>query len=105
MKTKIAKRRRPASKKATPRARPVNSAAREYSLIVKTPGVCGGSARLIRTRIAVWMLEEMRIQGISEADILHTYPMLSAADLVQAWAYVDEHSDEIAREIQENEAE
>ena len=73
--------------------------------IVATPGVCGGVPRIIRTRIPVWTLERMRQLGVSEADILRSYPALSAVDLVQAWAYVDAHRDDIERQIREDEEE
>jgi uncharacterized protein (DUF433 family) len=72
-------------------------------LITKTPGICGGSARIIRTRIPVWTLQAMRQRGITEAEILRSYPTLRAVDLVQAWMYADTHHDEVEREIRENE--
>jgi uncharacterized protein (DUF433 family) len=75
----------------------------DYPSIVSTPGVCGGEARLIRTRIPVWTLERMRQLGLSEIDILRSYPNLRAADLVQAWSYAEHHRDEIERAIRENE--
>lgn len=71
--------------------------------IENTPGVCGGDACIARTRIPVWLLEELRRQGASEAEILHSYPTLRAQDLVNAWAYVRNHQDEIERSIRENE--
>jgi len=70
--------------------------------IDKSPGVCGGAARLTRTRIAVWSLEEMRRQGWTEADILRHYPQLAAADLANAWSYVSSHTDEIDWLIRQN---
>lgn len=73
-----------------------------FPLVVHTPGVCGGSARLIRTRIPVRALEEMRRMGTSEAKILEGYPTLTASDLVQAWGYVAANKREIDREIAEN---
>lgn len=76
----------------------------EYPLIVATPNVCGGAARLIRTRIPVWTLERMRQLGLSESEILRSYPTLKALDLVQAWAYVARHREEIDQTIRENEA-
>ncbi|QEH38397.1 hypothetical protein OJF2_69980 [Aquisphaera giovannonii] len=76
-----------------------------FPSIVRTPDVCGGSARLIRTRAPVWTLERMRQLGISDADILSSSPRLQAADLVQAWAYADQHREEIEKEIRENEEE
>jgi len=67
------------------------------------PGVCGGEACIVRTRIPVWMLEQARRLGTSEADLLRIYPTLRAEDLVHAWAYVRAHREEIDRSIRENE--
>jgi uncharacterized protein (DUF433 family) len=75
----------------------------QASNIVRTPGVCGGSARIIRTRIPIWVLEQFRRLGTTEADILKAYPSLRAIDLVEAWRYADSHVEEIDREIRENE--
>jgi uncharacterized protein (DUF433 family) len=72
--------------------------------IEKTPGVCGGVPCIVRTRIPVWVLEQYRRQGASEAELLRAYPTLRAEDLVNAWAYVRAHRDEIEQQIQENEA-
>jgi uncharacterized protein (DUF433 family) len=71
--------------------------------IESTPGVCGGEARILRTRIPIWVLEQARRSGVSEADLLRSYPTLRAEDLVHAWAYVRAHREEIEREIRENE--
>jgi uncharacterized protein (DUF433 family) len=76
-----------------------------YPSIVTTPGVCGGEARLVRTRIPVWVLERMRQQGASEIDILRSFPTLLAIDLVEAWAYARDHHEEIEKAIMENEKE
>ena len=77
----------------------------ETPAIVKTPDVCGGAARIIRTRIPVWTLQRLRQLGMSEAEILRSYPTLRAVDLVQAWIYADGHPDEIEQQIRENEEE
>jgi len=69
-----------------------------------TPGVCGGAACITRTRVPVWVLEQARRQGATEADLLRSYATLRAADLANAWTYVRSHRDEIDREIRENEA-
>ena len=79
------------------------SGAATPSDIVRTPGVCGGSARIIRTRIPVWVLEQFRRLGTSEADILRAYPSLRAIDLVEAWRYADSHVEEMDRDIHDNE--
>ena len=71
--------------------------------IENTPGVCGGEARIIRTRIPVWVLEQARRLGVNEAELLRSYPALRAEDLTHAWAYVRAHREEIDREILENE--
>jgi len=68
-----------------------------------TPGVCGGEPCVVRTRIPVWVLEQMRRQRVTEADILRSYPTLRAEDLANAWAYVRVHREEIEQQIRENE--
>ena len=70
--------------------------------IEKTPGVAGGAACVVRTRIPVWVLEGYRRLGWSEARLLENYPTLRAADLVNAWAYAEAHPDEIDQAIREN---
>ena len=45
----------------------------------------------------------MRRQGVSEADILRSYPTLRAEDLAAAWAYFRVHRSEIEQQIRENE--
>ena len=72
--------------------------------IESRPGVCGGDPCIVRTRIPVWVLEQARRLGVSEADLLRSYPTLRAEDLANAWAYVRSHCEEISREIKENEA-
>jgi len=37
------------------------------------------------------------------ADLLHSYPTLRAEDVVNAWAYVRSHREEIDRQIRQNE--
>jgi uncharacterized protein (DUF433 family) len=48
-------------------------------------GVCGGSTRVIRTRIPVWLLESLCRSGSTDAQILSAYPSLTAEDLANAW--------------------
>jgi uncharacterized protein (DUF433 family) len=57
----------------------------------------------VRTRIPVGILEQARRLGVSEADLLRSYPTLHAEDLANAWAYVRAHREEIDRQIGENE--
>ena len=58
-------------------------------------GVCGGEPCIVRTRIPVWLLEQARRLGTSEADLLRSYPTLRAEDLANAWAYARTHREEI----------
>ena len=71
--------------------------------IQKTPGVCGGSACVRRTRIPVWLLEEGRRSGATDLDFLQSYAGLTATDLVRAWGYVAANSQEIEDELRRQE--
>ena len=68
------------------------------------PDVCGGEPCLVRTRIPVWVLEQMRRLGASEDQLLRSYPTLRADDLAIAWAYVRSHRPEIEEQIHANES-
>lgn len=72
--------------------------------IESNPLVCGGESCIVRTRIPVWLLVQARNLGMSEADILRSYPSLRAEDLANAWGYYRTHRVEIDYEIKENEA-
>lgn len=80
-----------------------NGADPRFPRIRRTPGVCGGSARLGNTRMPVWRLEEMRRDGRSDADILRAYPQFGPDDLTASWGYVAAHRAEIDEEIRRNE--
>ena len=71
--------------------------------IERTPGVAGGSACIVRTRIPVWTLERYRQLGWSEAQLLGSFPALRAVDLVGAWAYVEAHRNDVEQDIHSNE--
>ena len=71
--------------------------------IEKTPGVCGGDACIVNTRIPVWVLVNARRLGIGESELLEDYPTLKLSDLRNAWAYAEANADEIEANIQENE--
>jgi uncharacterized protein (DUF433 family) len=68
------------------------------------PGVSGGEPCIVRTRIPVWLLEQARRLGTSEADLLKAYPTLRAQDLANAWTYVQGHREEIEQQIAGNES-
>jgi uncharacterized protein (DUF433 family) len=71
--------------------------------IDRNPGICGGEPCIQGTRIPVWVLVQSRRLGMSEAEILKSYPMLRTENLANAWAYEESHRDDIARQIAENE--
>ena len=70
--------------------------------IEKTPGVCGGEARIVKTRIPIWVLVEAGRLGYSDTDLLTSYPTITTSDLANAWAYAKSHPDEIAIAIERN---
>ncbi|HVC97744.1 MAG TPA: DUF433 domain-containing protein [Pirellulales bacterium] len=91
----------PTSKTSTEVAPPVPSAT-EY--IVKTPGTCGGEARIAETRIKVkhvfiWV-EQM---GMTPAQIVVEYPHLTMAQVHAALTYYWSHQDEIHQDIENEE--
>lgn len=71
--------------------------------IDRAPGVLGGEAHIVRTRIPVWVLEQARRLGTDEAELLRAYPSLRAEDLTHAWAYARAQREEIERQIREHE--
>lgn len=71
--------------------------------IDSTPGVSGGEPCIVRTRIPVWTLVQARHLGLSDAELLASYPTLRAEDLATAWAYYRSHHAEIEQQITENE--
>ncbi len=72
--------------------------------IDSNPNVLGGEPCIVRTRIPVWVLVQARHLGVTEADLLKSYPSLTAEDLAEAWAFYRAHRDEIEKQIAENEA-
>jgi len=77
---------------------------RTFPGIESKPGVCGGSARVRSTRIAVWLLVGLRRDGVPDDRIVsHFGPgTIDHSDLSNAWAYAAAHPDEIDEEIRRN---
>ena len=67
--------------------------------IEKTPGVCGGDARVGGTRISVWLLVAYRRAGMTDHQLLEAYPTLTLASLSAAWWYYAEHRGEVEATI------
>lgn len=72
--------------------------------IVKTPGTCGGRARIAGHRITVQnIVIEHEEKRRSPADIVAGYPGITIADVHAALTYYHDHRDEIDAEIAESE--
>ena len=73
-------------------------------VIVKTPDVCSGQARIAGTRIKVkhvyrWVEEA----AMTPAQVVEEYPHLTRAQVQAALAYYWSHQDEIRADIEEEE--
>ena len=73
------------------------------SWIEHAPDVCGGDARIRRTRHTVLGLVEWQRLGLSDAHILEHHPDLTPDDLRVAWWYYENHQDEIEQALREEE--
>jgi uncharacterized protein (DUF433 family) len=72
--------------------------------IQKTPGVCGGAAHIGNHRIPVWLMVLYKKRGLSDADLLTSYPALTADDLAACWDYYRKEPVEIERHLWYNHA-
>lgn len=72
--------------------------------ITRRPHPDGVEACIRHTNINVWGLVEWRRLGRTDAEILASIPALAPEDLAAAWAYYDEHRDEIDEFIRRNKA-
>jgi uncharacterized protein (DUF433 family) len=75
----------------------------DFPGIESKPDVMGGVPCITRTRIPVWVLEQARRLGTSDADLLRDYPTLTVQDLANAWNFVRSHKTEIDAHIAANE--
>lgn len=73
--------------------------------IRKTPGICGGSARIGNTRIAVWYLVSRVLGGSTPERIARDYPHIDSEDVELAMHYFAINSPEIVLDLHENEIE
>jgi uncharacterized protein (DUF433 family) len=82
----------------------IQKTSNKFPSITKVPGVCGGEACIVNTRIPIWVLVEARELGYSNADLLASYPQISESSLADAWIYAESHIDEILSAIQRNQS-
>jgi uncharacterized protein (DUF433 family) len=64
-----------------------------------TPGVMGGDACIRDTRIPIWLLVSYKRQGMSDGQLLQSYPGLNASDLAAAWDYFAAHAQEVEAQM------
>jgi uncharacterized protein (DUF433 family) len=67
--------------------------------VEKTPGVCGGRARVANHRITVAQLVWHRKRGMSNQKLLDAFPTLTEQDLDACWDYYQHNANEIERDI------
>lgn len=70
--------------------------------IVKTPGTCGGSARIDGTRLAVWFIASEFQAGVTQRELVDSLPTLTDDGFDAAIRYALANKAEIQREIAEN---
>lgn len=76
------------------------------SNIVKTPGTCGGRARIAHTRIPVWLVVLWHEKhGCTVEDITNTYPYVTEAVIAEALEYAKANRPEINQDILDQEEE
>jgi uncharacterized protein (DUF433 family) len=69
-------------------------------LIVKTPGTCGGRARLSAKRIPVSSIYRWFLQGCDPEDILEKFDGVVLAEIYAAISYALSNLEEITGEIE-----
>lgn len=77
-------------------------AAEEPPNIRHTSGVVGGKACIRQTRIPVWLIVDLKRQGVVDSEILEGYPSLSMQDIEAALHYYADHRAEIEGDINEH---
>lgn len=70
-------------------------------LIVKTPGTCGGRARIAGHRIPVSSVYRWFLSGYPPEDILSKYESVQLAEIYTAITYALANREEISAEIAE----
>ena len=76
------------------------STATTQTVITKTPGVCGGKARIDGHRVRVQdIVTDYEWNGLSPDEICQQYPSITLAHVHAALSYYYEHRDEIQADI------
>lgn len=70
--------------------------------IAQSDDICGDSARIANTRISVWSIVESKQLGMSDKDILESFPALSLTDIENSLLYYAKNREEIESDIEQN---
>ena len=73
----------------------MNTAAKTYRYIIRTPGVCGGNARLEGGRVAVHDVIGLLQNGETVDSVTRQLPGLTRAEVYECLAYYEDHLAEI----------
>ena len=74
----------------------------EHPHIVRTPGTCGGRARIDGTRITVWLVVTWVVRGgLSPEEFVEQYPGVTLAQVHDALSFYYDHQDEIHRDLRD----
>ncbi|GIV02074.1 MAG: hypothetical protein KatS3mg015_0904 [Fimbriimonadales bacterium] len=66
------------------------------------PGVMGGDACIGQSRIPVWALVALRLQGASNAELQEAYPTLSTSEIEAALEYFKRNPALVANELRDH---
>jgi uncharacterized protein (DUF433 family) len=75
-----------------------------YPHVVRTPGVCGGRARIEGTRVRVYDVAFLHKDGATDDKIREANPDLAPAQIHAALAYYYDNREEIDAELAEDES-
>jgi uncharacterized protein (DUF433 family) len=76
-----------------------------HPYVVRTPGVCGGRARVGGTRIPVWQVVSSIVYGgLSPEELVEQYPHLKLAQVHDALSFYYDHRAEVERDRRDQDA-
>ena len=73
-----------------------------YPHVAKTPGICGGKARIEGTRVPVQSVVLLHNEGASDDRIRELYPDLTPAQIHAALAYYYDNREEVDAQFEED---
>jgi uncharacterized protein (DUF433 family) len=75
------------------------------TLLVRTPGVCGGRLHIDGTRVTVLQIVTLYKRGESPEEIGQNFPQLNLSQVYAALAYYHAHRAEVDQELADEEVE